>query len=122
MSNQAIYYAITDNNGLTWGPTRIMAKAEDNLPLWGPVLYSQVRQCESAHHLEHQAHVSSAPVNSASRREGCMLLYILYVPIIKWPQCTHVGVNLSMACVGMCTEWHHAFVVLKVPPAMSVAE
>ncbi|CAL8461845.1 g1376 [Coccomyxa elongata] len=41
VSNQAIYYAISDNNGLTWGPTRIMAKSEDNLPLWGPVLHSQ---------------------------------------------------------------------------------
>ncbi|BDA41433.1 hypothetical protein COCOBI_02-2130 [Coccomyxa sp. Obi] len=41
VSDQAIYYAITDNNGLTWSPTRMMAKSEENLPLWGPVLHSE---------------------------------------------------------------------------------
>ena len=41
--NQSIYWAISDDSGLTWGPTRVLMPSPDSLPLWGPVQYSAVR-------------------------------------------------------------------------------
>ncbi|EIE25189.1 neuraminidase [Coccomyxa subellipsoidea C-169] len=40
VADQAIYYAISNDHGLTWGPTQLMPGTQDNLPAWGPVLYS----------------------------------------------------------------------------------
>lgn len=42
VADQAIYYAISNDHGLTWGPTQLMPGTQDNLPAWGPVLYSAV--------------------------------------------------------------------------------
>ena len=42
-ADQGIYWAISDDVGLTWGPTRLMIPAEDSLPQWGPVLHFDVR-------------------------------------------------------------------------------
>lgn len=39
-ANQSIYWAITDDYGATWGPTRLLVPSPDGLPLWGPVQYS----------------------------------------------------------------------------------
>ena len=41
--NQSIYWAVSDDAGLTWGPTRVLIPSPDSLPLWGPVQYSAVR-------------------------------------------------------------------------------
>ena len=41
--DQSIYWAVSDNAGLTWGPTRLLIPSPDGLPLWGPVQYSAVR-------------------------------------------------------------------------------
>ncbi len=41
-SDQGIWWAVSDDYGLTWGPTRQIIPAVDSLPQWGPVLHSQV--------------------------------------------------------------------------------
>ena len=41
--NQSIYWAVSDDAGLTWGPTRVLMPSPDSLPLWGPVQYTAVR-------------------------------------------------------------------------------
>ena len=41
-SDQGIYWSISDDYGLTWGPTTLIVPAADGLPQWGPVLHSQV--------------------------------------------------------------------------------
>ncbi len=42
-ADQGLYWAVSDDVGLTWGPTRLMIPAEDSLPQWGPVLHFDVR-------------------------------------------------------------------------------
>lgn len=41
-ARQAVYWSVSNDTGLTWGPTQVMIAATDTLPLWGPVLYSTV--------------------------------------------------------------------------------
>ena len=43
-TDQSIYYAITNDQGLTWSPTRLMVGSPDDLPVWGPVVYTAVSQ------------------------------------------------------------------------------
>ena len=39
---QSVYWAVSNDSGLTWGPTHVMIPSPDTLPLWGPVVHSQV--------------------------------------------------------------------------------
>lgn len=41
-ANQSIYWSITDDGGLTWGPTRVLLPSPDTLPIWGPVQHAAV--------------------------------------------------------------------------------
>ena len=41
--DQSIYWAVSDDAGLTWGPARVLVPSPDGLPLWGPVQHSAVR-------------------------------------------------------------------------------
>ena len=34
-SDQGIYWSISDDFGLTWGPTTLIVPAAENLPQWG---------------------------------------------------------------------------------------
>ncbi|KAK9832658.1 hypothetical protein WJX81_008285 [Elliptochloris bilobata] len=36
-----LYWALSNNSGLTWGPTQQLQPPIDNLPLWGPMLFAQ---------------------------------------------------------------------------------
>ncbi|CAL5221936.1 g4211 [Coccomyxa viridis] len=37
---QSVYWAVSNDTGLTWGRTEAMIPSPDTLPLWGPVVYS----------------------------------------------------------------------------------
>ena len=39
---QSVYWAVSNDSGLTWGPTQVMIPSPDTLPLWGPVVHTQV--------------------------------------------------------------------------------
>ena len=41
--SQSVYWAVSNDTGLTWGPTEVMIPSPDTLPLWGPVVHSTVR-------------------------------------------------------------------------------
>ena len=41
--NQSIYWAVSNDAGATWGPTRVLMPSPEGLPLWGAVQYSAVR-------------------------------------------------------------------------------
>jgi hypothetical protein len=38
-----LYWALSNDSGLTWGPTLLLQPPIDNLPLWGPMLFAQAR-------------------------------------------------------------------------------
>ena len=40
---QSVYWAVSNDTGLTWGQTSAMIPSPDTLPLWGPVVFSTVR-------------------------------------------------------------------------------
>ena len=40
---QSVYWAVSNDTGLTWGPTQVMIPSPDTLPLWGPVMYTAVQ-------------------------------------------------------------------------------
>ena len=40
---QSVYWAVSNDTGLTWGRTEAVIPSPDTLPLWGPVMYSTVR-------------------------------------------------------------------------------
>ena len=37
-----LYWALSNDSGLTWGPTVLLQPPINNLPLWGPMLFAQV--------------------------------------------------------------------------------
>lgn len=37
-----LYWALSNDSGLTWGPTELLQPPINNLPLWGPMLFAQV--------------------------------------------------------------------------------
>ena len=47
-ANQSIYWSISDDGGLTWGPTRVLLPSPDTLPIWGPVQHAEVSTPASA--------------------------------------------------------------------------
>ena len=47
-ANQSIYWSISDDGGLTWGPTRVLLPSPDTLPIWGPVQHAEVSTSASA--------------------------------------------------------------------------
>ena len=40
---QSVYWAVSNDTGLTWSRTEAMVPSPDTLPLWGPVVFSTVR-------------------------------------------------------------------------------
>ena len=40
---QSVYWAVSNDTGLTWGQTSAVIPSPDTLPLWGPVMFSTVR-------------------------------------------------------------------------------
>ena len=38
-----LYWALSNDSGLSWGPTLLLQPPIDNLPLWGPMLFAQAR-------------------------------------------------------------------------------
>lgn len=41
--SMGLYWALSNDSGLTWGPTLLLQPPIDNLPLWGPMLFAQAR-------------------------------------------------------------------------------
>lgn len=40
---QSVYWAVSNDSGLTWGRTEAVIPSPEGLPLWGPVVFSTVR-------------------------------------------------------------------------------
>ncbi len=59
-----MYWAVSNDTGLTWGRTEAMIPSPDTLPLWGPVVYSTVRPAHLLFHVPRSRLVCSLQLYS----------------------------------------------------------